>query len=71
MTSLCLRLSEALGREGADRDHMLRTAYASGLEAETAMRLLVMRGGVDARRAEPGLKLLDEVRAMIWRAGHR
>ncbi len=65
--SVPLNLAEGSGRNGRDRIHHFRIAYASALEASAALDLLRRCGLVDAAPAAEALALLDEVRAMTWR----
>ncbi len=65
--SVPLNLAEGSGRNGRDRIHHFRIAYASALEASTALDLLRRCNLVDAGTAAQALGLLDEVRAMTWR----
>ncbi len=70
MGSTCLRLAEGWGRSGADRMHMIRTAYASCRETVAALRLLLALGAIPRDRGELGLAKLDEVAAVTWRLHH-
>ncbi|MEP0775734.1 MAG: four helix bundle protein, partial [Acidobacteriota bacterium] len=63
-------LAEGAGRAGRDRLHHWRIAYASALEADSHLRLLLGAGAVDAVRATQALELLDRVRALTWRLIH-
>lgn len=68
--SVPANLAEGAGRVGRDRLHHWRIAYASALEADIHLRLLVAAGAVNAARAENALALFDRVRAMTWRLLH-
>ncbi len=68
--SVPLNLAEGSGRNGRDRIHHFRIAYASALEASAALDLLGRCNLVDAGTASQALALLDEVRAMTWRLIH-
>ncbi|MEP0773739.1 MAG: four helix bundle protein [Acidobacteriota bacterium] len=63
-------LAEGAGRAGRDRLHHWRIAYASALEADSHLRLLLVAGAVDAAAAQRTLDLLDRVRALTWRLIH-
>ena len=63
-------LAEGHGRNGRDRMHHWRIAYASAKEVDTHLQLLVHASAVEARAAVRALDLFDEVRAMTWRLLH-
>ncbi|MEP0773071.1 MAG: four helix bundle protein [Acidobacteriota bacterium] len=63
-------LAEGAGRAGRDRLHHWRIAYASALEAESHLRLLLGAGAVDSGQAQQTLALFDRVRALTWRLIH-
>ncbi len=69
-TSVPANLAEGAGRWGQDRRHHWRIAYASGLEADTHLRLLAAAGAGDAASTAEALALLDRVRALTWRLLH-
>ncbi len=68
--SVPLNLAEGAGRNGRDRIHHFRIAYASALEASAALDLLRRCNLVDAATAAKALALLDEVQAMTWSLIH-
>ena len=65
--SVAANLAEGQGRNGRDRMHFWRIAYASAREVDSHLRLLAGAGVLDSRRAAKALATFDEVRAMIWR----
>ncbi|MEP0774950.1 MAG: four helix bundle protein [Acidobacteriota bacterium] len=69
-SSVPANLAEGAGRAGRDRLHHWRIAYASALEADSHLRLLLRAGAVDGAAAQHALHLLDRVRAMTWRLIH-
>ena len=69
-SSVPANLSEGQGRAGRDRLHHWRIAYASALEVDSHLRLLVSAGAIEASRAGVALGLFDQVRAMTWRLLH-
>ena len=68
--SVPANLSEGHGRNGRDRIHHWRIAFASAKEVDTHIRLLARSNTVDRRRAASVLDLFDQVRAMTWRLLH-
>ena len=68
--SVPANISEGQGRSGKDRLYHWRVAYGSAKELEVHLTLLLGAGAVDPRRAAEALRLLDEVRAMLWRMVH-
>ena len=58
---------EGHGRNGRDRAHHWRIAYASAMEVDCHLRLLYDSGAVHRGKATIALQLFDEVRAMTWR----
>jgi four helix bundle protein len=66
-SSVPANLAEGQGRNGRDRTHHWRIAYASAKEVDTHLRLLALAGAIDATRTGTTLRLFDEVRAMTWR----
>ncbi|MEP0774263.1 MAG: four helix bundle protein [Acidobacteriota bacterium] len=69
-SSVPANLAEGAGRAGRDRQHHWRIAYASALEADSHLRLLLVTGAVDAAAAQSALDLFDRVRALTWRLIH-
>lgn len=65
--SMVLNLAEGAGRGGHDRTQHFRVAYASALEAQAALELLVATGHLGSDAAQPVIALLDRVAAMFWR----
>jgi four helix bundle protein len=68
--SVPANLAEGHGRNGRDRTHHWRIAYASAKEVDCHLRLLYVSGAVHRGKATTALQLFDEVRAMIWRLLH-
>jgi four helix bundle protein len=66
-SSVPANLSEGHGRSGRDRFHHWRIAYASAMEVDSHLRLLVHAEAVDEAKAVKALELFDRVRAMTWR----
>ena len=69
-TSVPLNLAEGQGRNGRDRHHHWRIAYASALETKSALSLLRAAGCVEPSDAGRALELFDRVCAMTWRLLH-
>ena len=69
-SSVPANLAEGHGRNGRDRVHHWRIAYASAREVDCHLRLLVHAGAIDAGRTREALGIFDEVRAMTWRLLH-
>ncbi|MEP0773077.1 MAG: four helix bundle protein [Acidobacteriota bacterium] len=69
-SSVPANLAEGAGRAGRDRLHHWRIAYASALEADSHLRLLLRAGAVDGAKAAQALELFDRVRALTWRLIH-
>jgi four helix bundle protein len=69
-TSIPANLAEGHGRNGRDRAHHWRIAYASAKEVDCHIRLLCVSGAVHRGKAVTALHLFDEVRAMTWRLLH-
>ena len=69
--SVPANLAEGHGRNGRDRAHHWRIAYASAMEVDCHLRLLCDAGAVHRGKAMKALKLFDEVRAMTWRLINR
>ena len=68
--SVPANIAEGQGRAGKDRLYHWRIAYGSAKELEVHLTLLLEAGAVDSERAAEALRLLDEVRAMLWRMTH-
>jgi len=68
--SVPANLAEGHGRNGRDRTHHWRIAYASAKEVESHLRLLLHAGAIDPTQTRNVLGLFDEVRAMTWRLLH-
>ena len=68
--SVPANLAEGHGRNGRDRAHHWRIAYASAMEVDCHLRLLCVTGALHRRKATTALQLFDEVRAMTWRLLH-
>ena len=66
-SSVPANLAEGHGRNGRDRIHHWRIAYASAKEVDCHLRLLCFTGAVPNGKATTALQLFDEVRAMTWR----
>ncbi len=66
-SSVPANLAEGAGR---DRWHHWRLAYASALEADSHLRLLLAAGAVDPGQGRQALARLDRVRALTWRLLH-
>ena len=66
-SSVPANLAEGDGRNGRDRAHHWRIAYASAKEVDCHLRLLCIAGAVHRGKAMAALQLFDEVRAMTWR----
>jgi len=69
-SSVPANLAEGDGRNGRDRAHHWRIAYASAKEVDCHLRLLCIAGAVHRGKAMAALQLFDEVRAMTWRLLH-
>jgi len=69
-SSVPANLAEGHGRNGRDRSHHWRIAYASAMEVDCHLRLLCSTGAVPRGKATTALQLFDEVRAMTWRLLH-
>jgi four helix bundle protein len=69
-SSVPANLAEGHGRNGRDRTHYWRIAYASAKEVDCHLRLLCVTGAVHRGKATTALQLFDEVRAMTWRLLH-
>jgi len=69
-SSVPANLAEGHGRNGRDRAHHWRIAYASAKEVDCHLRLLFVAGAVHRGKATTALQLFDEVRAMTWRLLH-
>ena len=68
--SVPANLAEGHGRNGRDRAHHWRIAYASAKEVDCHIKLLCVTGAVHRGKATSALQLFDEVRAMTWRLLH-
>jgi four helix bundle protein len=66
-SSVPANLAEGHGRNGRDRTHHWRIAYASAKEVDCHLRLLCISGALPPGKASAALQLFDEVRAMTWR----
>ncbi len=66
-SSVPANLAEGHGRNGRDRQHYWRIAYASAKEVDSHLRLLSAAGAVNRVGAEKALGTFDQVRAMTWR----
>jgi len=69
-SSVPANLAEGHGRNGRDRVHHWRIAYASAKEVDCHLRLLCVSGPVHRENAITALQLFDEVRAMTRRLLH-
>jgi len=69
-SSVPANLAEGHGRNGRDRTHHWRIAYASAKEVDCHLRILCFTGAVPRDKATTALQLFDEVRAMTWRLLH-
>ncbi len=69
-SSVPANLAEGHGRNGRDRVHHWRIAYASAKEVDCHIRLLCVSGAVHRGKATTALQLFDDVRAMTWRLLH-
>ena len=68
--SVPANLAEGHGRNGRDRAHHWRIAYASAKEVDCHLRILSVTGALHRGKADTALQLFDEVRAMTWRLLH-
>ena len=66
-SSVPANLAEGHGRNGRDRLHHWRIAYASAKETDVHLRLLASAGAIDGDEASNAIDLFDQVRAMTWR----
>ena len=62
--------AEGDGRNGRDRTHHWRIAYASAKEVDCHLRILCLSGVLPREKAIAALQLFDEIRAMTWRLLH-
>jgi four helix bundle protein len=69
-SSVPANIAEGHARNGRDRTHHWRIAYASAKEVDCHLRLLCVTGAVHRGKAAAALQLFDEVRAMTWRLLH-
>ena len=69
-SSVPANLAEGHGRNGRDRTHHWRIAYASAKQVDCHLRLLCVAGAVHRGKATTALQLFDQVRAMTWRLLH-
>jgi four helix bundle protein len=69
-SSVPANLAEGHGRNGRDRTHHWRIAYASAMEVDCHLRLLCVTGGLHRGKANTALQLFDEIRAVTWRLLH-
>jgi four helix bundle protein len=69
-SSVPANIAEGHARNGRDRTHHWRIAYASAKEVDCHLRLLCLAGAVHRGKATTTLQLFDEVRAMTWRLLH-
>ena len=69
-SSVPANLAEGAGRTGRDRLHHWRIAYASALEVDSHLRLLLLTGAIDPEKASQALELFDRCRALTWRLLH-
>ena len=67
VTSVALNTTEAVGRHGGDRTHLVSVARGSAKEASVALVLLASLGAVDTEAQQAIEVLLDRARAMLWR----
>ena len=70
VSSVAANLAEGHGRAGKDRAYHFRVALGSAKEADTHLSVLLAAGVIDPVSAARALRLLDDVRAMIWRLLH-
>ncbi len=70
VTSAPLNLAEGSGRTGRARRYHYEVAYGSSREAKVLLRVLLLRGLVDAQPAEAALDLIDRCCAATWRLLH-
>jgi four helix bundle protein len=68
--SVPANLAEGHERNGRDRAHHWRVAYASAMEVDCHLGLLCDTGALHRGKAHNALQLSDEVRAMTWRLLH-
>ena len=68
--SVPANLAEGHGRSGRDRTHHWRIAYASAKEVDTFLTLLDKSGSINRSKADTGLGLFDDVRALTWKLLH-
>ena len=69
-SSVPLNLSEGRRRIGQDRLHHFRIAASSAEEAQTALRVAVAWGHLEAIDVAKAVTLLDRVLAITWRLVH-
>ncbi len=69
-SSVPLALSEGRRRAGRDRLHLFRVAGGSAAEVETALRVAVAWGYLDAEDLSEVFALLDRLGAILWRLAH-
>jgi len=69
--SVQLNIAEANGRDGKDRRHLFRVAYASAGEVVAALDGAVAFALVSRELVQPALELVDRVRAMTYRLATR
>ena len=69
-SSVPANLAAGHGRNGRDRIHHWRIAYASAKGVDCHLRLLCFTDAVPRGKATTALQLFDEVRAMTWRLLH-
>mgnify|MGYP001555951412 CR=1 FL=1 len=66
-SSVPANLAEGHGRSGRVRMNYWGSAYASGKEVDSHLRLLAHAGAVNCSRTKNALEAFDQVRAMTWR----
>jgi four helix bundle protein len=69
-SSVALNLGEGQRRAGADRRQHFRIAAGSAAEVDTALRVAVAWGYLDATALAEAQALIDRVLAMTWRLTH-
>ncbi len=67
VTSVALNTTEAVGRHGGDRRHLMSVARGSAKEASVALMLLASLGAMDPDAQQAIEVLLDRARTMLWR----
>ena len=70
LNSIGLNPSEGGGRDGKDRTHFRKIAFASTSELRMALAMAVVKRHLCDEELVTARELLDRVRAMLWRMIH-